>query len=408
MNEQAPESHPTGEGNLTPMTSILRQQLNSEQMALLKVVYAPFRQSGQWPIWQYVDLTLDQAGIDAASVLASLPVARASSERVLMQRGSYSLVGIERAEELPAQCAIPLTVAGLWHLEEAAPLTDVFLDTVRYLVTKQGALAPDPRCVVSATVSSEEVNQKILAGTIGSPGMRSEELLLSKLGRLLEREPILWSSMTNQSQDFTQWEILVPDRLRILQDLTGVEDYVDRITGWVAPAVAPTEPLPGAPLDLPYAIGYLDAVWKNRTNHRLFTNFDVASVALLTQSGTSQEEFNSRMSALADVLGQVAIPGHPPRQSGGLEAVREYLTEHLDTEAAERIKTAFDTLITLRHLRVSAQHSDKRHRAVSAFEQLGLPYPPPSWEQAWGWMTVRARGALDAIREEVHTGLHAT
>lgn len=388
------------------MTSILRRPLSNEQTALLKVVYAHFRESGKWPIWQYVDLTLDQEGIDAATAITSLPVARGSSVQIVMQRGSYGVVGIDPASGLDPRLSIPLTVAGLWHLEEAAPLTGVFFDTVRYLVLKQSELAPDPHSEVNATVSSEEIDQKILAGTVGSPSGRSEEFLIPKLGKLLEREPILWSNMTNQDQDLTQWEIRVPDRLRILRGTAGVEDYIDRITSWVAPAVAPTEPSPGAPLDLPYALGYLDAVWKNRTNYRLFANPDIASAALLTQSGTSQEEFNSRMSALADVLGQVAVPGHPPRQNGALEAVREYLAEHLDTEAAERINTAFDTLITLRHLRVSAQHSDKRHRAVSAFEQLGLPYPPPSWELAWGWMTVQAREALDAIREEVHTGLH--
>ena len=55
-------------------------------------------------------------------------------------------------------------------------------------------------------------------------------------------------------------------------------------------------------------------------------SLDPASVARLTLACGSEEEFNSLMSALADVLGQVTVPGTVvPPQRGALEAVREYL-----------------------------------------------------------------------------------
>jgi hypothetical protein len=51
------------------------------------------------------------------------------------------------------------------------------------------------------------------------------------------------------------------------------------------------------------------------------------------------------------------------------------------------------------------QHSDARHKAVAAFGEIGLSFPPVSWEQAWAHVTSMARGALDVVREEVHVGL---
>lgn len=77
----------------------------------------------------------------------------------------------------------------------------------------------------------------------------------------------------------------------------------------------------------------------------------------------------------------------------------------LDASAGARASAAFGTLIFLRHIRVSTQHSDARHRAIAAFKEIDLPFPPITWEQTWVHIAVLAKGALDIIREEVHAGL---
>lgn len=188
--------------------------------------------------------------------------------------------------------------------------------------------------------------------------------------------------------------------------MTSIDYYLGRVTQVVAPPEPPSVPLSFAALDIPYAAGYLDAVWKSTTGVRLFVNIDPASAARLTQPCDSEEEFNSLMSALADLLGQAAVPGQSaPRQRGALEAVRDYLIEKLDTAAAERVNGAFGTLIRLRQIRVSTQHSDARHRAIAAFDDIGLAFPPANWAQAWAHIAVLAKGALDALREEIHAGL---
>ena len=62
-------------------------------------------------------------------------------------------------------------------------------------------------------------------------------------------------------------------------------------------------------------------------------------------------------------------------------------------------------LIRLRRIRVSTQHADARHKAVDAFREIGLAFPPYSWDNTWTYIAGLAKGALDVIREEVHAGL---
>jgi hypothetical protein len=123
-------------------------------------------------------------------------------------------------------------------------------------------------------------------------------------------------------------------------------------------------------------------------------NLDPASVAQVTQPCGSEDEFNSLMSALADVLGQVVQLGTAaPPQRWALEASRDYLAQSLDTDAADRTAAADETLIRLRHIRVSTPHSDARHKAVAAFGEIGSPFPasqpeklrlgPPMFPVTW-------------------------
>jgi hypothetical protein len=112
------------------------------------------------------------------------------------------------------------------------------------------------------------------------------------------------------------------------------------------------------------------------------------------------------MSALADVLSQIAKPGtrKAPR-AGALEDVRKYLDEALEPPAAARCSDAINTLIKLRTIRHGIEHGDARAKAVAAYAELGLSFPIASWPQAWAQISALACGALDALREEAHAGL---
>jgi hypothetical protein len=81
------------------------------------------------------------------------------------------------------------------------------------------------------------------------------------------------------------------------------------------------------------------------------------------------------MSALADVLSQVAKPGtgRAPR-AGALEEVRNYLSRELEPSAAARCSDAIGTMIKLRTVRHSIEHGDARAKAVAAYAELGLTF----------------------------------
>lgn len=385
------------------MTGELREPLTDDQMRLLRVIFEPFDQSGEWPVWQCVDLTLDAAGVDAAAVLASLPSVGTHTPMTL----SYGLTWrMDSYMQPQAENPVALTVAGLRHLPEAEPLLHAFVTVFRFMVDEQRKLRPDPRKAVEASVTSEAVEQQILTASIAGASAPPVTMTLRKVRQLLGHEPFLYSVVQHPFPEKEEWTARVPAVLRAYRAVATVDEYVDCAEGMVTPEEPPSVPPSSGPLDVPNAVGYLDAVWKSATGSHLFVNLDAHSVARLTLACGNEEEFNSLMSALADVLGQVVTPGKvKPPQGGALEEACDYLLALLDATVADRVAKAFETLIRLRRIRVSTQHSDARHKAVTAFGEIGLAFPPPSWDYAWTHIAVMARGALDVVREEVHAGL---
>jgi hypothetical protein len=257
-----------------------------------------------------------------------------------------------------------------------------------------------------ATVTSAEINEQLGKSLIEGSSDLPVGRALHNVRRLLSHEPFLYNIVHQPKSDVEDWTVRVPAALRAYRDIESIDDYLDRLVEQVAPPPPPSGPPSPSPLDIPYAVGYLDAVWRSMTASHMFVNLDPASVARLTLACHGEEEFNSLMSALADVLGQVVRPGRSaPPQRGALEEFRDYLVPRLDADAGERVTSALEMLIRLRRIRVSTQHSDARHKAVTAFQELGMPFPPITWQAAWEHIAGLAAGALDAVREEIHAGL---
>jgi hypothetical protein len=383
---------------------VLLGQLSEEQLLLLREVFTPWDRQGEWPVWHYVDTKLYRRGLVGAEVLRSLPVA--GGERP--GRLQYRLTWNSDNHWLPNDgTRMALTAAGLWHVRpESELLLDAFAEAFRYLVSRLRTMEPSPCEVVQVSVSSAEVGRHLAAAGFPVASGPGAEIIVRKVGQLLEHEPYTWSGFMRPVVDDPAWEVRLSQVLRDFGEGLTAEGYVARVEELIEPPAPPSAPPSSGPLDIPYAIDYLDAVWKAKTGCRLFVNLSPSSVARLTLACGSEEEFNSFMSAIADVLGQVVVPGQAaPPKGAALEPVRKWLTPKLDADAADRVAAAFETLIELRHVRVSQQHSDAREKAVRAFRAIGLTYPPVSWGPAWTQVVVATRGALDVIREEVSAGL---
>lgn len=386
------------------MSGVLRAGLDPDQLTLLREVFTPFDRQGEWPVWAYVDHVLDAQGLVAEDVLASLPTVGGQGGGQMR----YALTWSSDGHWLPNPgTRLTLTVAGMWHLgQAAAPLLTAFKEAVRLLVMKQRDIVPSPLEVIEATATSGDLWRLLTdTGYLQGP---AAEVIFRKVGQLLEREPYLWHGFHRPAKDSDQWELKIPVYIRDYRDVTSVEEYIDVVEQRVAPPEPPSQPLSAAPLDIPYAVSFADAVWQSRTGHPLFARPDPASIARLTQPCDSEGAFNSLMSALADIFSQVATPGtgRVPRV-GALEEVRRYLDRELDPPAAARCSEAIGTLIRVRTIRHSIEHGDARSKAVAAYAELGLAFPVESWPMAWAQISAITCGALDTLREEAHAGLAA-
>jgi hypothetical protein len=76
----------------------------------------------------------------------------------------------------------------------------------------------------------------------------------------------------------------------------------------IEPEIEASE-IPSAPLALPEAFDYLDAVWRNAMgpNHALFRLTTVSGMAQLAQPCTTLDEVESRLSALSAVFKAMTI-----------------------------------------------------------------------------------------------------
>jgi hypothetical protein len=307
------------------MASVLRRPAGPEQEALLRVIGGPLIATGKWPLWQYVDLTLEnEHGLDAEAVLASLPEAGAKSPT----SPGYGLAWRPDSYRQPnPDDRVALTVAGLRYLPQADTVTGAFAVVIGYLAAQQAQLGPSPDEVVTATATGAQIAERLREAGYLAEGADRDAGLLAKIRALLEHEPFLFAA-AHQPGPSEPWTVQVPAVLRRYRDVTGVEDYIDTVTALVAPPDPTPTPPAASALGIPYALGYLDAVWQARAAGHLFVSLDPASVARLTLACDTEEEFNSLMSALADVLGQVVVPGTAvPPQRGALEAVRDYLAQ---------------------------------------------------------------------------------
>ena len=88
---------------------------------------------------------------------------------------------------------LALTVAGMCHLgSPAAPLLVAFKDTLRLFVDRQRSITPSPSEVVEAKVTSQEVAYWLAGSGPGNLLGAAPEVILRKVGQLVEHEPYLW------------------------------------------------------------------------------------------------------------------------------------------------------------------------------------------------------------------------
>jgi hypothetical protein len=353
---------------------------------LLKTVAKGFSVAqGTWPVWQYVLLRLDAEGLDGERVLQGLPT----------WQHHYRSVTWPSSGSVPdLSDQVAMTMHGMVHAdgEATAPLVKAFLAALAEADETQRGIDPRPSTVVPVEVESRKFTVRV--------NMRAGTALSEmQLFELLRREPATWGGLREMA-DGWHWDL---SRLRLhsYRDVKTGRAYLEALEALVGAAVAPTIDPVLPPLALPEAFDHLDLAWRLVTKAKLVRVPRSTVPARLTQPVQSVEEFESRCSALSDLLASFDVPmGSLPSNSGSLQRMSIELERLLGDRAATAV-AAVATLRRVAGIRAAQQHTGSAVRYDRDRAALGLSRFGSDWSGAWRHVEVVTVQSLTIIREEL-------
>jgi hypothetical protein len=367
------------------MASLL-DPLPDDRLRFLRVAADGFGAAdGQWPCWQWVRRELwTQYGLDADEILRGMPTWEYDYRPV---RLGY------RGQPVPKITdEVSLSIHGMAYVSPAVlavqRLVDAFLAALRTAVVMQRGIQPQPTTPVELRVPGDDFTRTVnmAAGT---------ELSADQLFAVLSGEPATWLGISQQNGEWT-WD-LTNMRLTPYAEVRTVDDYLARLDALVAIPQEPQLPEYLPPLALPEAFDHLGLAWRIATGQHLFHIPRATIPAKLTQPAVSAEDFESRCSALCDMVKTFDFPS----EGGSLNNMKARLSELLGDAAADRAYAAVDTLRRIFELRAGQQHHGADTRAVRAQTALGLSQFGSNWAGAWDHLRATTVQALTTIREEI-------
>jgi hypothetical protein len=350
-----------------------------DALHLLRVIARGYQTAGNWPCWQWVKQQMWLQELDAEEILQGLPTWRHGYRSVLAGSGS----------QLPDNGdPVALTVHGMANTVQPSIklLVSGFLAAVNVGLVMQRGIRPSVTRPVELRVLGEDFVRPV-------NGQAGTELTVERLFGVLRGEPATWRGVTMNNG---QWEWDLTDvRLSGYAGLQSGQDYLARLEEVVGIPAAVPSPVSLPPMALPDALDHLDLAWRLATAEHLLRVPRAAMAAKLTQPAVSVEEFESRCSALADLLNALNLP-----KPATLHNMKAKLGELLG-ESAGRAQTAVDTLRLVVTLRAGQQHQGADTRAQQAKVALGLASYAGDWGGAWDHLRAVTVQALDTIREEI-------
>jgi hypothetical protein len=338
--------------------------------------------SETWPCWQWVSHQLWAEDLDAERILQRLPTWEYGYRPVRISSGTK----IPKAADL-----VPLSIHGMFHAREPGTksLLTAFLVALKMAIDHQRRFKPSPRRLIELKIAGTDVTKAVntRAGT---------DLSTQQLFDLLRGEPATWLGVNQQGNEWS-WD-LTEMRLAPFAGVKTAQDYLAQLEELVGLPDVIGEPESLPPMALPEAFDHLDLAWRLASGDRLVQVPRVAMVAKLTQPAASAEEFESRCSAVADLLNSLNLPN----TGGTLHNLKIRLSEMLGDEAG-RAQDAVDILRWVVALRVGQQHRGADARAQQAKVALGLSRLADDWQLAWNHLRTVIVRALATIREEVST-----
>ena len=380
---------------MTGMAS-MTDPLSVEQQTLVHIVARAGRdREGRLPTKQWVLMQLQVKGLDGDAVLRAVPTWPPSR---------YQPIRIESDSDSQGRTVerIGLTVLGRHHAGDADSQAhnEAFVAGLAIAVENQLAMAAgspyeplEPRLNGAAAASRASISSK----------RRVQE---ADLVRLFAAEPATWS-MLWQAQ-FGEWDT-TGAWLWPFRGVTTTAEYLAMLEQALL-AEIPTQPAVAPdPMALPEAFDHLDLAWRLIKSNRLIDSTQVVRGASLMQAVTTAEQFESRCSAVKDILDRMNVPAPDllPANAAGWKSLRR-LQHHisaLDRERAATVVAAVKVLQNIALLRDAQQHGGMGERAASARTALGLSRFTGTWAQDWATVQVKAIEALRILREVLVSAL---
>jgi len=195
---------------------VLTAQLDDAQLKLLDIMSEPFMDSGQWPVWHYVESMMYVHGHDAQTVLKSLPVAGARG----IGGRSYGLAWYDRTQ-LADDSRPALTVAAGLHVPRLSHLfDDNFISVLKYLIGHQWNAKPSPDRVERVFVTSDDFKRDFPATTTE---------FRAALPGIFQHEPLLRRGIQQWGTEPNGWQFELDRELMKLKDVETLVAYVSRV-----------------------------------------------------------------------------------------------------------------------------------------------------------------------------------
>lgn len=163
-------------------------------------------------------------------------------------------------------------------------------------------------------------------------------------------------------------------------------------------------------LGVPESFDVLDAHWRLAFGgkRRLVTLSTVTGPSTLSLGCSTRTEFESRLSALADVIDRLSIDDDllpvelaEKQKTGSLNRLEASLTHKLPAEQHISISQGIQTLRRVRQARNAAQHGMAEGGLTERLAVLGITNAPPDWAGAWDAIRSVTVDALTVIRQEL-------
>ena len=327
--------------------------------------------------------------------------------------------------ELQASGSRPDTRTDFWRLTEG-DLDELFL--LLPLIDNKNCHYQQPfgrDLMCTATSSSDQTASQTWNGRLVAPTSRA----ICRECALPESD-VLCSNLLHPT---VKGDVMADGRTRrrllsVVCDL-GREEAVSDVSGCRAGghacwerhvAAEPAVAGPVSPLGLPEQFDVLDAYWRLNFGRslRLLDLTTATGTASLALPCGSRAEFESRLSALADILDKFRVDDAllPPmteedkaeKIKGSLDGLQIALQHKLPVRHHASIDKAVRNLRRVRQARNIMQHGVTTDGGLTAkLRQIGIHDAPPNWEGAWNAIRAQTADALGAIRNELRSALDA-